>query len=144
MRTSYVVTDSYSTGRCGFAGLGIAFRGGRIICGDIVEAPDLLTAELLAVCRAVEIAAKVPGVASVIYTDHTGAFLSLTHGCSSVAARIRDLLRAHEGRITVELAPREATKAARIVARQTFKAWRCSFDEGVTWSAPETPSAVAA
>jgi hypothetical protein len=136
MRTSYVVTDSYSTARCGVVGLGVAFRGGRIICGEIAEAPDLLGAELLAILRAVEISSKVTGVQTVVYSDHEDAVTMVNLGgwrSYVVVAEIRRLLRACEGAIVVEFAPKGVVKAARLVARQTFKAWRCASTTGVTW-----------
>jgi hypothetical protein len=149
-KTHYLVTDSYAKDQYGVAAIGVAFRGGRIVCGDIVEAPDLLAAELLAILRAVEITSRVrpKELPTVIYTDHQLACelanaTTYRHGLQPLVHLLQDWLSALPN-ITVQLAPHEAVKSARIVARQTFKAWRCSFNEGVTWSPASIPGAVAA
>lgn len=138
-KVRYLVTDSFAKGDYGVAGIGVAFRGGRIVCGDIVEASDVLSAELLAVLRAVEIASRHKGE-TVVYTDHTLTWELATgpscEGLQPLILTVQGWLRAHPN-ITLQLAPWEAIKSARIVARQTFKAWRCSFNDGVTWSAPD-------
>jgi hypothetical protein len=137
--TSYLVTDSYSKGDHGVAGIGVAFRGGRIICGDVVEAPDLVTAELLAVLRALEISAKARPIGgfSVVYTDHELAAQLLTEPDWDtrlpLAREIRGFLEAHKN-LSVQHSSWECVKSARIVARQVFKAWECSFNRGVTWA----------
>jgi ribonuclease HI len=153
MRPKEIVTDSYSKGDFEVAGIGVAYRGSRIICGDIVEASDLLGAELLAVLRAVEIASNHKACSSVIYTDHGFASELVGNGHSRyfnpLLAEIHERLEQNP-QISVEWMSWEGVQSARIVARQIFKAWRCSFNDGVTWRVPslrdpaEGPAAVAA
>jgi hypothetical protein len=147
MKQKHIVTDSYSKEDYGVSGIGVAFRGGRIICGDIVEAVDLECAELLAVLRAVEIASRFTETRSYIWTDLEklpGLIAGEGHASSfdaaDVALQIGLWLDSYEF-ISVEVASWDCVRAARIVARQTFKAWRSAFTTGVTWEVPALPVA---
>lgn len=144
-RRSYIVCDSYGSGYQGVAGIGVAFRSGRIICGDIVEAPDLLAGELLAILRAVGICSKAHP-AAVVYTDHELAAGMVNEPAWAshypLVGVIQKLLAESPG-ITVVCAPTGVTRAARIVAKQVFKAWKCSFNNGVTWGPGATRTVAA-
>lgn len=141
MNLSEVITCSYGSGYQGVAGIGVAFRRGRVICGDIVEVHDLLGAELCAILRALEISSRCSWTKTVVGCDHELAVAMANDPVwvprSPIAAAIHKLLATHDY-LSVEQADFEAIKPARILARQIFKAWKCSFNAGVTWDPRST------
>lgn len=113
----------------GWTGIGVAFKGGRVICGDIAPAPNSAYAQALAVLRAIEIARKQPLMCTTIVTDSSDLVRALRSGApepvifSGIVADIKIWLDRHGDQIRVIWKPRERVRSARILARQTYKAW---------------------
>jgi ribonuclease HI len=128
----------------GIAGIGVAFKGGRVVCGEVVIAKTAHEAETLALLRAVEIASTYGQIKTRIFSDSTVAVQAANGkakhpNCGAAAYDLQRRLAA-ASRVTVEWRSRDYVRSAHILARQTYKAWIAGTQGGVTWSPPNLPN----
>lgn len=132
------VDATYSHVR-GIAGLGVVFKGGRVICAEVTPAESAGDAEVKALLRAAEIATKTKRFKTLILSDSTLAVAAAEgrYLDGKAAQLLHEILTEHP-RVRVEWRPRSFVKSAHILARQTLNAWAAAQGEDkFTWTVDE-------